>query len=80
MKKLQDKELLKKNDIKEYLLRLKLLNEILKNDKANILYNPTININLLSNPNTSDLCHKNKISFDNLIGRLFEYPSLFKII
>ena len=88
MKKLEDEELLKNIYIKKYLLRLKFLNEILKNDNVNILYDPTININLLSNPNTSELClaldellkYKNKISFDNLIRRLFEYPTLFKII
>ena len=88
MKKLEDEELLKNNDIKKYLLRLKLLNELLKHDNSNILYDPTIKIDLLCNPNTTDLCYaldellkyKNKICFNNLIKLLFEFPTLFKII
>ena len=57
MKKLEDEELLKNNDIKKYLWRLKLLNELLKHDNSNILYAPTIKIDLLCNINTTDLCY-----------------------
>ena len=72
MKKLEDEELLKNNDIKKYLWRLKLLNELLKHDNSNILYAPTIKIDLLCNINTTDLCYA--------LDELLKFPTLFKII
>ena len=50
MKKLEDDELLKNKDIESYLLRLKILNQILKNQNSKQIYEPSININLINNP------------------------------
>ena len=88
MKKLEDEELLKNNDIKKYLLKLKILYEILKNQNSYKLYDSSININLINNPFINELCgaldilliNKNKMSFENLVRILFENPILFNVI
>ena len=90
MKKLEDDELLKNKDIESYLLRLKILNQILKNQNSKQIYEPSININLINNPIPilDDLCialgdllkNKNKLNFITLIQTLFETPILFNMI
>ena len=83
---LTNNQLLKNEDIKIYLLRMRLLDLILKCDSKKI-YEPNLNYELFS-PYSSELCKKllelikynTKIYFEELVVFLFEYPDAFKII
>ena len=81
-----NEQLLKNNDIKLYLLRMRFLYQLLK-QKNNNIYESNINYKLF-NPYSNELSkklldliqHKNKRSFEDLIIFLFENPDSFKII
>ena len=83
---LNDDQLLKNKDLKNYLLRMRFLNLILKGNNKRI-YEPNINYELFNSYSTElskkllDLIkHKNKNYFEDLVLFLFQYPPTFKII
>ena len=85
-KQLNNDDLLKYNNMKNYLLRLKFLNLIL-NLKGKKIYNPLLNYELLT-PYSNELSkkllelikYKNKTFFEKLILFLINNPEGFKII
>ena len=79
--------LLKKEGIKIYLLRMRFLNIILKNENTNKIYNPNLNYELFP-PFSNELSkilselikNKTKDYFEDLIKFLVKNPGAFKII
>jgi len=84
---LKDDKLLNNSEIKMYLLRMRFLNEILKNKENKSIYEPDLNYNLF-NRYSNDLSqklldlmmYKNKSSFEDLVIFICENPDVFKII
>ena len=80
-------QLLKNEDIKLYILRMRFLSKILKNNDSKNIYEQNLNYKLFT-PYSNELSkklldlikNKNKNSFEELIIFLFENPDTFKII
>ena len=84
---LKDDKLLNNKKIKMYLLRMRFLNEILKNKENKSIYEPDLNYNLfncysncLSQKLLNLIKYKNKSSFEDLVVFMCENPDVFKII